>query len=262
MPWRRLGEPFRGLGRAIGAPRGSIAPNSPPTATMGWTAWWNPMITTGSYTDAGVTLIANDNDLIYRLGEQLGVVANSYFQQTVAASRPLYKTGGTSGQTYAYFDSSDDFMESLAISNFFTNAAKTILLAMTVRTGWANGLGVFSDSSGYVVLNVQTGNVLRLVNYGGAGAGNNNSFTDDVTLIYVGKHDTGKLYSAVNGVTWNTGVNTSVTDLLTGLLYIGRRAATYSPINLYSLAVANTVISDANLAMTVNYFKNQLGISA
>lgn len=238
---------------------------SAPTAAMGWRAWWNPMDATKVFSDAGTTPTVVDavdaTGQAYQLNGSLGVVANSYFRQTTEANRPFYKSGGAGGKSYLLFDGSDDYMESLASSNFLAVGAKTIVVALSSEVD-SNNLGAFGDTtSQYQAVNVYSGRVLKYYNYsGGDTYSTGQSYSSGVPLVYAIKHDTGKTYDAKNGVAWSTGVDSGDTGSLARLLAIGRNGSNYLTYRLYSAVIANVVVSDANLALVVNYFKAQLGI--
>ena len=233
----------------------SGTPMSAPTADMGFRAYWQAMDGTTVFTDAGTTPAAN-GQAAYRLGESLGVVANSYFDQATEAQRPIYTTGGSNGKSYLLFDVTDDNMVSLAMSNFFANNAKTIILVGNTYTSISDGIVAVRDAGGYYFIRTRAGPLLRWRNYDGnydesTGA----AIVLGTPFVYVAKHDGGNLYDAVNGVAWSNAVASGNTMVMTGLFNI-------RPIrmHLYAYAVANTVISDGNLTQVVNYFKTQLGI--
>jgi hypothetical protein len=64
-------------------------PFTPPAIT-GLVAWWDFSDATKLYTDAGVTLVTTDGDLIYQANDKSGV--GNHAVQTVLATRPSYKT--------------------------------------------------------------------------------------------------------------------------------------------------------------------------
>lgn len=236
----------------------SGAPMSAPTADMGWRAYWQAMDGASVYSDAGSTLATN-GQAAYRLAESLGVVANSYYQQTTEAQRPIYTTGGAGGKSYLLFDISDDNMVSLATSNFFANNAKTLVFVGNTYTGISDASVIMRDDSTYWHIRERgTGPYyLKFRNYDGS---YDESTGAVITLgnpfIYLVKHDGGNLYDAVNGVSWSSAVASGNTTSLTALFNL--RPARY---HFYALAVANVVVSDANLALCVNYFKSQLGLA-
>lgn len=237
-----------------------VPPQSAPTAAMGWREWWNWMDETKSYSDDGVTPVVA-NDLLYRTNGNLGVVASSQFVQATSTNRPTFKTGGMGGKSYALFDGTDNFMASLAVNNFFANNAATILIVASVDTGWTTGDQLVWDASGYIGINAVTGPLLKLSNWdGNADMSTGQSFADNTPFIYACKHIGGNLYDTKNNVSWSAAVASGNTSVLTGLLRIGVQGTGYVPMSLYALAVANVEISDANLALCVNYFKGQLGI--
>lgn len=233
--------------------------SSAPTAAMGWRAYWSAMDATKLFTDAGTTPVSASDDPVYQMNEILGVVADSYFRQTTEAQRPLYKTGGAGGKSYLYFDPTDDNMVSLATSNFFANNAKTLVLVVNTYTSIADGMVLARDASTY--WDVRTRGTdpysLRFRNYDGTYDESTGAvITLGSPFVYVVKHDTGKLYDAVNGSAWSLGVDSGNTTNLTTLFNL--RSARW---HFYAMAVANAVMSDADIAKVVNYFKSELSIA-
>ena len=238
-------------------------PASAPTAAMGWREWWNPMDISTLYQGAQTTPVTADGQSVYDMNGNLGVVATSYFRQATAGSRPLYKTGGAGGKSYLSFDGTDDYMESREASNYLAVGAKTILVAMALQSGTVSPDGVIGDtSSAYQYVRVAASNVLQYTSYDtGYKYSTGVNYVDNTPFIYAVKHDTGKLYDAKDGVTWTAGVTAGNTGSLTFLQALGRMGTAYPVVRIYSAAMANVVISDANLTLCVNYFKQQLGIA-
>lgn len=234
-------------------------PSSAPTAAMGFRAYWQAMDGASVFTDAGTTPATN-GQAAYRLGESLGVVANSYFDQTTEGQRPIYTTGGSGGKSYLLFDASDDNMVSLATSNFFANNAKTLIFVGNTYAGISDTNVILRDASTYWDIRERGTDPysLRFRNYGAPGEykeSTGGTIVLGTPFIYLVKHDSGNLYDAVNGVSWSTAVASGNTTNLTALFNL--RPARY---HIYALAVANVVVSDANLSMCINYFKGELGI--
>lgn len=258
--WDGFGKPIStGLG-VSGI--GGGTPMSAPTAAMGWREYWNWMDITKSFLDDGLTQITADG-LIYRTNGNLGVVANSQFTQTTETNRPTYKTGGANGKSYASFDGADNFMASLAISNFLANNAKTLIFVASINTGYANADRPYFDSGGWFGATLSsTGPKILAYNFDTtADQTAGQLFTADAPLVYVMKHDTGKIYDAKNGIVWGTGVDSGNTGNMAGLFRIGPNGTQYPPMSVYAMMAANVVISDANLTLVINYFKSQLAIA-
>jgi hypothetical protein len=228
---------------------------------MGWRAAWDTASST-IYTDAGTTVAAN-GEAAYRMSEFLGVVANSYFDQATALNRPTYRTGGAGGQAYLDFDGSASFMESLAISNFFANNAKSLILACTVNTGWAASDYLTGVSTGdRLQIIVKAGNVLGFQNYDGSTDETNTlSFVDGTPLVISCKHDTGRIYCRQGGGVWGAGIASGNTTALTALWRIASRATNYAPMHFYGMCVSNTVVSDPYFEMVENYYLDMLGLA-
>lgn len=237
----------------------STSSSSAPTAAMGWRAAWDTISST-MYTDAGTTQAVAGNS-VYRLSEYLGVVANSYFDQATGGNRPVMRAGGAGGKNYLEFDGTSHFMESLAISNFFANNAKTLVVACTIPAGWANNDYIVGGVGGYLQVIINTGNIIALQNYDGStDTGNTISFTDAVPLVISAKHDSGNLYIRKNGGAWDAGVSSGNTSVMTGAWRIASRGTNYVPLHFYGMAAANVVVSDSDLTLVENYYKSQLGI--
>ena len=171
----------------------------------------------------------------------------------------MFKTGGAGGQNYALHDTTNDFMVSLAVSSFMANNASTILVALTVPAGWANGEVIFREASSNWDIRVVTGNLITYRNFDtnyDTTAGQ--AFVDGTPLIYACKHIGGNIYDSKNGGAWSSPV-ASGNCTVTGLLQVGATGALL--MHMYGLAMANVEISDADLALNVNYFKQQLGIA-
>ena len=241
----------------IGASTGGGTPQSAPTAAMGFRAYWQAMDGTKVYSDAGVTLATNGQGA-YRLAESLGVVANSYFEQTTAGQRPIYTTGGAGGKSYLLFDPIDDNMVSLATSNFFANNAKTLILAGNTYDGITDAGVMVRDASTYWDVRARGTDPysVRMRNYDGSyDESTGAAIVLGTPFVYVAKHSGGNLYDAVNGVSWSAAVASGNTSVLTTLFNL--RPTRW---HFYAYAVANVVVSDANIALVVNYLKSQLGI--
>jgi len=245
----------------MGILSGSV-PQSAPTAAMGWRAYWNAMDATQVFSDAGTTPTVVDavdaTGQAYQLSETLGVVANSYFRQTTEAQRPFYKSGGAGGKNYLLFDPTDDNMVSLATSNFFANNAKTLLLVGNTYSSISDTNVILRDASTFWDVRTRGTNPysLRMRNYDGTyDESSGGTIVLGTPFVYAAKHDGGNLYDAVNGGAWSAAVASGNTTTMTALFNL--RPARW---HFYAFAVSNTVISDANIAMVVNYFKSQLGI--
>lgn len=236
--------------------------SSPPVAADGWDAYWQTLVDGDVYSDAVSTPAAN-NDPAYQLSESFGVISSAYFRQTGASGiRPTFKTGGANGKSYLSFDGSDDYMESLAASNFYSVSAKSLTVAITIKTGWVNNTGIIGDTtSQYEGLNIYTAGV-QYYNYGGGEISNPAAFSNDETLVVSFKHDTNKLYARKNGAAWDAGVTTTNTGTLARLFALGKLSASsnYGLFNFYAALVANTVLSDDVFSAAENYFMQQLGI--
>ena len=246
---RQLG----GLGQGVG---GDLS--SAPTAAMGWKAYWSAWDSV-AYSDAGTTpCVANDP--IYRGSETLGVVANAYMEQTTLGNRPLYKTGGANGQPYWLFDGSNDFLASLAASNFLAAGAKVITLACSIAPDSNNITALGDTTSQYQAIAIYTGRVIKYYNYSGAAQySTGQSYSNSVPFVFTVKHVGGNLYDRKNGGAWSAAVASGNTGALTRLFGIGTNGSTYLPFSFYGAAAANTV-SDDNITLVENYFKQKLGI--
>jgi len=224
---------------------------------MGFRAYWQAMDGASCYSDAGTTPCVN-TDPCYRLNESLGVVATSYFQQTTLGERPIFTTGGAGGKSYLLFDVIDDYMVSLATSNFFANNAKTLILAVNTYTSITDAVQLVRDASTYWDVRTRGTDpyLVRARNYDGTyDESTGGTITLGTPFVYALKHSGGNLYDAVNGISWGAAVASGNTTVLTALFNI--RPAR---MHFYAFAVANTVVSDANITAVVNYFKSQLGI--
>lgn len=234
-------------------------PMSAPTADMGFRAYWQAMDGASCFSDAGTTPCVAD-DPCYRLTESLGVVSNSWFQETT--NRPIFKTGGAGGKSYLQFDGANSVMNSLAISNFFANNAKVMVMAFSV-TSYTNGDYAMSDhASPYIMSTLVTGNVIKTSHWSGSYKSTTGvSFATETPFVYVFKHSDGYLYDAKNGIEWTAGVaDGGNTTVLANTLTLACDVEKKPAINVYSLSCGNTV-SDENLQLVINYLMSQLGIS-
>lgn len=235
-------------------------PKSAPTAAMGWRAYWQAMDGTSIYSDAGVTPATNGQGC-YRMTESLGIISGSYFEQATAGQRPTYTTGGAGGKSYLAFDGTDDYMETLAISNFFANNAKTLIVACTVQAGWANNDYILGGTGSRLQFVIQTGNLIFFQHYDGTMDSTGTiSFSDGTPLVISAKHDSGNIYVRKNGGAWSSAVASENTPAMFELWRIASRGANYLPMHFYAHCVANVVVSDANIALVENYFMSQLGL--
>jgi len=154
-------------------------------------------------------------------------------------------------------------MTGLAESNFIAVDAKTWLVVASVEAGYADNDEIVGDASGaeQFVLIASTGPKIQYRNWdGNYDTSTGVSFTQSTPLVYTAKHQSGNLYDAKNGVAWTAAVASGDTTTTTRLQVIGARATNYAPLKLYSIVVANVVISDADLTAVINYFKSQIGI--
>jgi hypothetical protein len=114
----------------------------------------------GAYSDAGVTPCLN-NSTVYQWRDS---TPNAYLAtQTVSNYRPTYKTGGSKGKPYVYFDGLNDWMRMVGTSTQYKQQDITIYCVCTVPSSlpfdqifhkgldrWLdNGWGLQLNGSGY-----------------------------------------------------------------------------------------------------------------
>ena len=77
-------------------------------------AWYDFTDETTMYTDAGSTNVSSDGDAIYRITNKSSASGGdrytTYVQQKSSGYRPLYKTGGQGGKSYANFNGDHDYL--------------------------------------------------------------------------------------------------------------------------------------------------------
>lgn len=237
-------------------------PKSAPTAAMGWREWWNAMDITTLFQGAQTTPVTADGQAVYDMNGKLGIVANSYFRQASSGMRPLYKTGGANGKSYLRFDGGDDHTTNvIPASNFLSAAAKTVIIAGSVDA-FVNTDGLLQDESGYFYISLLTsGTKLQTLNWsGGYQQTAGQQITVGAPFVYACWHEGGKIYDQVNGGSASAGVTSGNTDSLGANLDLGQRGGLFPQWRFYSMAVSNAVVSVANRAAVINYFKEQLGI--
>lgn len=255
LGFRELGKNVFGDGiQPLSIPVKGVSASAP-TSAMGWREYWDRTDITKSFSDDGITPVVAD-DAIYRTNGTLGIVANSQLTQATLASRPQFKVASPSN--YALHDNSNDFMTSLAISNFMANNAATMLMSLTILAGWTTGEVILRDSSSNFDIRVSTGNLIIYRNFSGAyQATLGQPFVDGTPIVYACKHIGGNIYDSINGAAWSAAV-VSGNSTVTQPLQVGGGGGLN--MHMRGLALANVEISDANLQMCISYLKNQAGI--
>lgn len=254
MPFRRLGEPFRGLGRGLGAPRGGGLPTLTFGEIGGATGWWDASVPATLFTDAGVTPVSANGDLVYRMNDRSGGAGNRYMEQAVAASRMTYRTNRQNGLSGLESVSSDSMAVTIALSNFIANNEAFFFMVYKLNT---TGGQILNDPSYYIGFQISAANTLTFQNWDGAYNPITISFTNNVPLVICGWHSGGNIYlqknleSPVSAASGNT-------TLLTGFLTINRSSAT---LDFYEAGVGNQAVLQADREALIRGAINKWGIT-
>jgi hypothetical protein len=239
MPFRRLGERWRGLGRHLGAPRGGGVAFLP-SDIAGLTGWWDASDATTLYTDAGSTLVSSDGDLVYRMSDKSGGAGNRYMQQTNAALRWTYRENVQNGLSAAEQVDSADTMTSLALSNFVAADESFYFIVWCPNGSPSNGQ-VMNDPSFYTGLTDPAGNTYYFKNWDGAYKDTATiSVTPGTWLVTCFWLTGGNVYIQKNDDSASSPVASGNTTNLTGALHLFRTLNTgyFGEAGTYNLGVA------------------------
>lgn len=134
---------------------GASASFSPPDLFVGYTGdIWDPSVTAKLWTDAGITQVASDGDVI---GRCTGDVNANVLNQTTAGSKPTWQTNELNGQPVFRFDGTDDFLvHASAVINqalqctVFAVAKQTAVDDEVIAATYASGGDIykFHDNAG------------------------------------------------------------------------------------------------------------------
>lgn len=225
-----------------------------PSDIAGQTGWWDASEATTLFTDAGETQVTMDADAVHQMNDQ--TAGARHFTQSFVGTYPLYKTNRQNGKSGLLFDGTNDYMQSVAISNFIANNAYCLFVVfkpINITTADANindNDAVFADASGYIgaFLKSVPMTLAALYNFDGSvdeTAGVPISTNAGVLLTIW--HSGGSIYLQKNDES-PVSVASGNTSVLTGALRImANRAAPGQLLNgdFYEMSVHNAVPSDA-----------------
>jgi hypothetical protein len=135
--------------RFITAPAPGAAAIAVPLTVAGLKAWYDFSDATTMYTDLGVTLVTTDGQSIEQINDKSGQA--NHLTQTVAGSRPLYKTAIINGLSIGRFDATDDKM-TIAALNATVNAPLTVFCTIKLAASTSNQM-LFNRADGAAGLN-------------------------------------------------------------------------------------------------------------
>ena len=123
----RINSPYS-VGR-INRPR--VGAGWSPTDIAGCQLWLDFSDASTLFTDAGITRVQNDGDLIYQANDKSG--NGKHLTQSIEANRPKYKTGIKNGLSTGLFEATDalDFSDT---TPFDGGLDYTILIAFYINT--------------------------------------------------------------------------------------------------------------------------------
>lgn len=227
--------------------------------------WDSSLWATKLYTDAGVTLCAAENDLVYRRADISGNNRNQ--DQGTAGFRGLLKFNVQNGLAGVLMDGTDDLYNTTAsIATFFTPTVKVAFAVFKVVTiGTDNALvynndGVFYDSGGYMGLTMRSSSPMYAYNYGGSVDAAASTIANGEAGVVAYWQTGGNLYISKNN---GTAVSTAsgATSVTTGTLNFGAAGVNKANIYLLEESFHNVYAGDAQRQSVVAGLMAKWGIT-
>jgi hypothetical protein len=213
----------------------------------------------------GNTLV--DGDPVSTWSDQSGL----NFHVTGAGSvRPLYKTNIiNSVYPVVRFDGTNDVLTStLTLNSLIVNSAFTIFIVAKITAIDSNEANMYdndaiiADDAPRWGVYLKSAPTMNLFNYDGSSDSDPQTPATATPLLFSGRHSGGTLYTRMNGGSESAGTASGNTDLLSGVIRVGRGGGTGNYFNgdIAEILVFAADISTGDNLRVRNYLNNKYAI--
>ncbi len=236
-----------------------------PSDVSGMTLWLSA--DSNVFTDtARTTPATNDGDTIGGWGDQSGVA--HHFSQSTSGSRPTLKLNIQNSKPVIRFDGTDDLMTNSAqVGTFIVNTAYTYFIVWKATAINTNGAttdqndSIICDTGGYFGMFLKSAPTQWVYNWDGTSDSATTSIATGSFMVSMGRHETGNLYSSVNGGS-ETSTASGNTQVTTGTMKIGndRLGSNFLDGDIAEMIVYNVAVSTTNISNVITYLRTKYGI--
>jgi hypothetical protein len=231
---------------------------------------WTPaQITTSLWLDAAdVSTIILNGSTVSQWNDKSGNSRN--VSQANASLQPLYTLNGLNSLNIANFDGSNDVLNGIAMSNFFSPTSYSAFVvgrARTIVTDDVNGYpneAFYGDAGGYVAMYLRSSNLIGAYNWDGTNKVATTAYTANTFVIGYAELSGSNIRIRTNGGS-ETITATSATQVLTGTIQIGRNWNS----DVYCLdgeiaevIFTNAALSNTNRQLIEGYLAHKWGMQA